>query len=191
MTFTIPNLLSLFRMGLVPLFIISIIDGHPFRALVIFLIAGITDALDGLIARVFKQQSLLGTYLDPIADKLLLVSAYVTLSIPQLNPGTQIPLWVTVLVIARDVVLVVVALILYLAAGVRSFPPSVLSKINTVFQVVTVVLVLLSGTFSEIRWIDFTADTAIYLVAALTLASALDYLIRINRLQPAQKTPPA
>lgn len=191
MTFTIPNLLSLFRMGLVPLFIISIIDGHPFRALVIFLIAGITDALDGLIARVFKQQSLLGTYLDPIADKLLLVSAYVTLSIPQLNPGTQIPLWVTVLVIARDVVLVVVALILYLAAGVRSFPPSVLSKINTVLQVVTVVLVLLSGTFSEIRWIDFTADTAIYLVAALTLASALDYLIRINRLQPAQKTPPA
>lgn len=187
MTFTIPNLLSLFRMGLVPLFIISIIDGHPFRALVIFLVAGITDALDGLIARVFKQQSLLGTYLDPIADKLLLVSAYVTLSIPQLNPGTQIPLWVTVLVIARDVVLVVVALILYLAAGVRSFPPSVLSKINTVLQVVTVVLVLLSGTFSQIRWIDFTADTAIYLVAALTLASALDYLIRINRLQPAQK----
>lgn len=191
MTFTIPNLLSLFRMGLVPLFIISIIDGHPFRALVIFLVAGITDALDGLIARVFKQQSLLGTYLDPIADKLLLVSAYVTLSIPQLNPGTQIPLWVTVLVIARDVVLVVVALILYLAAGVRSFPPSVLSKVNTVLQVVTVVLVLLSGTFPEIRWIDFTADTAIYLVAALTLASALDYLIRINRLQPAQKTPPA
>lgn len=191
MTFTIPNLLSLFRMGLVPLFIISIIDGHPFRALVIFLLAGITDALDGLIARVFKQQSLLGTYLDPIADKLLLVSAYVTLSIPQLNPGTQIPLWVTVLVIARDVLLVVVALILYLAAGVRSFPPSLLSKVNTAFQVATVVLVLISGTFPETGWIDLTADTAIYLVAALTLASGLDYVVRVNRLQPAQKSPPA
>lgn len=189
MTFTIPNLLSLFRMGLVPLFIISVIDGHPFRALVIFLVAGITDALDGLIARVFQQQSLLGTYLDPIADKLLLVSAYVTLSIPQLNPGTQIPLWVTVLVIARDVLLVVVALILYLAAGVRSFPPSLLSKVNTALQVVTVVIVLVSGTFPAIRWIDLTADTAIYLVAALTLASGLDYVVRVNRLQPAQKTP--
>jgi cardiolipin synthase (CMP-forming) len=189
MTFTIPNLLSLFRMGLVPVFIISVIDGHPFRALIVFLLGGITDALDGFIARVFKQQSLLGTYLDPIADKLLLVSAYVTLSIPQLNQGTQIPLWVTVLIIARDVLLVVVALILYLAAGVRSFPPTFLSKINTTLQVVTVVLVLISGTFPEIRWIDLTADTAIYLVAALTLGSGLDYGLRLNRLQPAQKSP--
>jgi cardiolipin synthase len=189
MTFTIPNLLSLFRMGLVPLFIISVIDGRPFRALVIFLLAGITDALDGLIARVFKQQSLLGTYLDPIADKLLLVSAYVTLSIPQLNQGTQIPLWVTVLVIARDVLLVVVSLILYLAAGVRSFPPTILSKVNTTFQVIAIVLVLVSGTFPAIRWIDFTAETAIYLMAALTVASALDYGLRVTRLQPAQKPP--
>ncbi|HYO16547.1 MAG TPA: CDP-alcohol phosphatidyltransferase family protein [Thermoanaerobaculia bacterium] len=191
MTFTIPNLLSLFRMGLVPLFIISVIDGQALRALVIFLLAGITDALDGFIARVFKQQSLLGTYLDPIADKLLLVSAYVTLSIPQLNQGIQIPLWVTVLVIARDVLLVVVALILYLAAGIRSFPPTLLSKINTALQVVAVVLVLISGTFPEIRWIDLTADTTIYLVAALTLISGLDYIVRSNRLQPAQKTPQA
>jgi cardiolipin synthase (CMP-forming) len=187
MTFTIPNLLSLFRMGLVPVFIISVIQGEALRALLIFLLAGITDALDGFIARVFKQQSLLGTYLDPIADKLLLVSAYVTLSIPQLNQGTQIPLWVTVLVIARDVLLVVVALILYLAAGVRSFPPTILSKVNTTIQVVAVVLVLISGTFPTIRWIDLTADTAIYLVAALTLASGLDYVVRMNRLQPTQK----
>lgn len=186
MTFTIPNLLSILRMGLVPLFIIAVIDGYSLRALLIFLAAGITDALDGFIARVWKQQSLLGTYLDPVADKLLLVSAYVTLSIPSLNQGTQIPLWVTVLVIARDVLLVVMALVLYLAAGVRSFPPSVLSKINTVLQVVTVVLVLLSNTLPRLRWIDLIADGAIYVVAALTLASGLHYVIRVGRLQPAK-----
>lgn len=186
MTFTIPNLLSILRMGLVPLFIIALIDGYFFRALLIVLVAGVTDALDGFIARVWKQQSLLGTYLDPVADKLLLVSAYVVLSIPSLNRGTEIPLWVTVLVIARDVLLVVMALVLYLAAGIRRFPPSVLSKINTVLQVATVVLVLLSNTLPQARWIDLLAHAAIYGVAVLTLASGLDYVIRVGRLQPSK-----
>lgn len=186
MKFTIPNLLSILRMGLVPLFIIAVIDGYAFRALMIVLIAGITDVLDGFIARVWKQQSLLGTYLDPVADKLLLVSAYVVLSIPSLNRGTEIPLWVTVLVIARDVLLVVMALVLYLAAGIRSFPPSVLSKINTLLQVMAVVLVLLSNTLPLARWIDLLAHTAIYGVAVLTLASGLDYVIRVGRLQPSK-----
>ena len=81
------------------------------KALLIFLVAGVTDALDGFIARFWGQQSLLGAYLDPIADKLLLTSAYVVLSIPSLNHGAPIPLWVTILVIARDVLIVAVALL--------------------------------------------------------------------------------
>lgn len=187
MNFTVPNLLSLLRMGLVPLFIIAVINGDARKALVIFAVAGITDAVDGFIARVWKQQSLLGTYLDPIADKLLLTSAFVTLSIPSLNPGTQIPLWVTVLVIARDVMLVVMALVLHLAAGVRSFPPTVLSKVNTVAQVTAVALVLLSGAFPQAELIGLAADTVLYLVAGLTLASGLDYVLRVGRLEARPK----
>ena len=183
MTFTIPNLLCLLRMGLVPLFIITLVNGDPRKALLIFVVAGVTDALDGFIARFWNQQSLLGAYLDPIADKILLTSAYVVLSIPSLNHGVPIPLWVTILVIARDVLLVVVALVLYLAAGVRKFPPTILSKINTVLQVAAVALVLVSGTLPDNRFIEMAAVTSLYLVAGLTLASGLDYVYRMARLE--------
>jgi cardiolipin synthase len=176
MTFTIPNLLSLLRMGLIPLFVIMVMNGDAPKALLIFVVAGVTDALDGFIARFWKQQSPLGAYLDPMADKLLLTTAYVVLSIPSLNHGTQIPAWVTILVIARDVLIVAVALVLYLAAGVRKFPPSALSKVNTILQVVAVVLVLVSGVFPDLRWIELTADTTLYLVAGLTVASGLYYI---------------
>jgi cardiolipin synthase len=183
MTFTIPNLLSLLRMGLIPLFVIMVMNGDAPKALLIFVVAGVTDALDGFIARFWKQQSPLGAYLDPMADKLLLTTAYVVLSIPSLNHGTQIPAWVTILVIARDVLLVSVALVMYLALGVKKFPPTVLSKINTVFQVLAVVLVLVSGTFPTLRSIELTANTCLFLVAGLTVASGLDYVYRVSRLE--------
>lgn len=179
MSLTIPNLLSLLRMGLVPFFIIAVIEGQPRRALAVFVAAGVTDALDGAIARIYHQQSLLGSYLDPIADKLLLMSAYVALSIPGLNHGMPIPVWVTVLVIARDVLLVAVALVLHLTVGVKKFPPSVLSKITTVVQVTAVVLVLSTGLAASL---EPFALGAMYLVGALTLASGLDYIIHVNRL---------
>lgn len=179
MNLTIPNLLSLLRMGLVPVFIIAVIDGEIGKALLIFVVAGVTDALDGFIARFYGQQSLLGSYLDPIADKLLLTSSYVALSIPSLNRGVEIPLWITVLVIARDVLLVVVALIMYLAAGVRSFPPTVLSKVTTVFQVASVVLVLVSGLLPDL---DVVASTVLYAMTGLTVVSGLDYVRRSNQL---------
>ena len=187
MNFTVPNFLTLLRMAMVPLFIIMVVNGELRKALLIFVAAGVTDALDGFIARFWDQRSLLGTYLDPIADKLLLTSAYVVLSIPSLNRGTQIPLWVTILVIARDVLLVAVALVLYLAAGVQKFPPTLLSKINTGMQVVAVVLVLVSGTLPEQQLLELIAKTALYLVAGLTLASGLDYVIRVGRLEAKPK----
>ena len=187
MNLTIPNLLSLLRMGLVPLFIIAVLDGDSKKALAIFVVAGVTDAVDGFIARVWKQQSLLGAYLDPIADKLLLTSAFVTLSIPSLNQGTPIPLWITVLVIARDVLLVLMVPVLYLALGIRTFPPTLLSKVNTVVQVSAVLLVLLSGSFPEVEILGLVADTSLYLVAGLTLASGLDYVLRMGRLEPRPK----
>jgi cardiolipin synthase len=182
MTFTIPNLLSLLRMGIVPLFIIAVLDGDAKKALVLFVVAGVSDALDGALARLLRQQSLLGTYLDPVADKLLMISAYVVLSVPALNRGPQIPLWVTVLVLSRDILLVVVALVLYLAAGVRSFPVTVLSKVTTVCQVLAVALVLVSAP-GLAPSLSPVAEASLYLVAVLTVASGLFYVYRVNRLE--------
>jgi cardiolipin synthase len=184
---TIPNLLSLLRMALVPVFIIAVRYGEPKKALLIFLFAGITDALDGFIARIAKQQSLLGTYLDPIADKLLLTSAWVVLAIPNLAQSAPVPLWVTILVISRDLLIVIVALVLYLALGVRKFPPTVISKVTTVVQVATVVVVLIAGIAAKEAArlavaLDFLADFFIYLTAALTLASGLYYVYRSSSL---------
>ncbi|HXU46219.1 MAG TPA: CDP-alcohol phosphatidyltransferase family protein [Thermoanaerobaculia bacterium] len=187
MSFTIPNLLSLLRMGLVPIFIIAVHYGEPRKALLVFLLAGVTDALDGFIARIAGQQSLLGAYLDPIADKLLLTSAWVILAIPSQTQAAPVPLWVTILVLARDILIVVVALVLYLAAGVRRFPPSVLSKATTLVQVSAVAVILVAGLAASeaSRFavaLDFLADFFIYLTAALTVASGLGYVVNSGRL---------
>lgn len=179
MKLTIPNLLSLLRMGLVPLFIIAVLDGQPLKALLIFLFAGITDALDGAIARLYHQQSLLGAYLDPMADKLLQTSAFVVLAIPGQHPGLAIPVWVTVLVLARDVLIVLIALVLHLTVGIKRFPPHWLGKINTAVQMLTVLLVLTSG-FMEAT--TFAAEMAVYLTALTTVASGLAYIFRINHM---------
>jgi cardiolipin synthase (CMP-forming) len=187
MNLTIPNLLSLARMGLVPFFMIAVLDGKPRQALVLFLVAGLTDACDGAIARLTNQQSRLGAYLDPMADKLLLVSAYASLSIPSLNPGFRIPFWVTVLVIARDVVIVVVSVVLYLALEIQRFPPAKISKVTTAVQVVTVLLVLVAGMSPRL---EVAALTACYLVAALTVASGLNYIYLANRLAAAKGANP-
>ncbi len=179
MSLTVPNLITLARMGLIPFFIIAVLGGQAWRALVIFCVAGVTDALDGFIARFFGQRSALGAYLDPIADKLLLTSAYVVLAIPGLHPGVHIPIWVTVLVIARDVLIVVVALILHLAMQISAFPPSPLSKLNTLTQIAAVALVLMSWIWPRF---EVAAILGAQAVGALTIASGLDYILRTNRL---------
>jgi len=179
MNFTVPNLLSLLRMGLIPVFVVALLQGRLARALVVFCIAGVTDLLDGLIARFLGQQSVLGAYLDPIADKLLLMTAYVMLAVPGLHAGMLVPLWVTALVLTRDVVVVVVVMVFYLALAVRSFPPSWLSKTNTAAQITTVILVLASGMTPYALPV---ARFAVYFVAVSTLASGIDYVLRANRL---------
>ncbi len=190
MKFTVPNLLSLLRMALVAPFIIALLNNQIARALVIVVVAGVSDVVDGFIARFFHQESLLGTYLDPLADKLLVMAAFVVLSLPGVQHRFAIPAWVAVVVISRDVLLVIVALVLYLAAGLRRFPPSVLSKITTLFQIGTVLLVLLANLWPEL---DTAALVLLYVVAALTLASGLHYVWRANRLFEinAQPAPPA
>lgn len=187
MKLTIPNLLSIARMGLVPLFIIAIVDGHALQALVIFVVAGVTDALDGLIARFFGQQSTLGAYLDPAADKLLLTAAYLALALPGTSLTMKIPVWVTVLVIARDVVIVIMSLVLYLASGIKSFSPTWISKLTTAVQIITVAVVLLAGVSSTL---EIPSLIAIYLTAALTIASGLNYIRVANRMVGARESEP-
>lgn len=176
MSFTVPNLLSLSRMAVVPLFVIALVDGRPYRALMLFAVAGITDLLDGFIARFFNQQSALGRYLDPAADKLLLVVSYIVLAYPGIVRG-GIPIWVTTLVITRDVIIVVVALVLYLAHGISRFEPTWISKVNTAVQVSGVVIVLLYAVSERF---EMAALVAVHVVAVLTLASGLDYVYRAN-----------
>jgi cardiolipin synthase len=177
-------------MGLIPLFIIALVDGRPARALAIFLIAGLTDALDGFIARFWGQQSHLGTYLDPMADKLLLVAAFVILAIPPAGGGLTIPVWVSVLVIARDVLIVVMCLVFYLAVHVTSFQPAMIGKVSTAVQLGTVVLVLLARIWPRITGV---AVGAIYATALLAVASGLFYMFRASRMSEmkAQSPPTA
>ena len=185
MSLTVPNLLSILRMGLVPVFIIAVVEGRPAVALAIFLIAGVTDALDGLIARFFHQQSRLGAYLDPVADKLLLVSAYAALALPGVAPGMRIPAWVAVLVIARDVGIVIVSLILYLALGLKGFSPAMISKATTAVQVLAVLAVLAAGMEPAL---EPGAAFLVYLAAGLTVVSGLYYVLRANRMVAARES---
>ena len=178
MRWTVPNLLSLLRIALVAPFLLALLRGEPRTALAVIVVAGVSDALDGFIARFFHQQSQLGAYLDPIADKLLLTSAYVALALPGIHPGMRVPVWVTVLVLARDVLIVAAALTLYLTIGERHFPPSQISKLTTVFQVSGVILVLLSGLWPRL---ELASRLVLYAAASLTIVSGLDYVIRTHR----------
>lgn len=178
----LPNLLSLLRMGLIPFFIIAMTRGDTSQALLIFVIAGVTDALDGFLARFWRQQTALGAYLDPAADKLLLVTAYVSLTLESVAPVVAIPLWITILVIARDVVIVTTVAALYMALEVRSFRPTVLSKLTTVTQVVAVALVLIANAWNGAGVLELAAHWSLYLVAFFTLASGLHYVLLAMRM---------
>ncbi len=169
---TWPNLLSALRIAIVPLFIIAVIEGRPGLAFALFSLAGITDLLDGYIARRHQQQSILGVYLDPAADKLLVTAAFILLSWPGVHQGLQIPIWVTVLVITRDVIIVTVALIVRLTVGLKSFPPTVLSKWNTGFQIAAILVYLLTGMTREV---DLFAKGVLAIMVFLTAVSGLEY----------------
>ncbi len=149
MGLTIPNQLTLVRMALIPFFVVAVLYGRPQWALGLFVMAGLTDALDGLVARLAGQRSALGAFLDPMADKLLMTAAFVVLSLPpmaslpQFHLTNRLPIWLTVLVIGRDVLIVLVALLFNLALNVTRFPPTLPGKVATGVQVLTVSLFLL------------------------------------------------
>lgn len=174
---TLPNFVTLLRMTMVPFMLLAVNNQDYQLALWIFVIAGFTDAFDGWLARRMNMQSLLGAYLDPIADKLLLTVAYIALTIPQ-GQAVVIPLWLTILALFRDFVIMLVAGVLYMVEGIREFPPSVLGKATTFAQVVTIAVVLLANVI-KIPWL--IPQTCFYLSFLLVIVSAFNYSYRVSR----------
>jgi len=164
---TIPNLITVLRIILVPIFVIYMINNNTLASLIVFIIASISDALDGFLARVFHQKSNLGAHLDPLADKMLLMTAYITLAILKM-----IPSWLAVLAISRDVIILLGVLILYLNRYPVKINPSLLSKATTVTQIATVLVVLSHGYLN----IEFLRIYIFWLAALLTIASGLQYI---------------
>lgn len=165
-----PNLLTLLRLGFIPFIINSILDGHYAITLALFFLAGLSDALDGLLARSLGQRTKLGEYLDPIADKLLISTLF-----PVLSAMHRIPWRVTVVVFSRDLIILVVCTLVYVTTPLRNFRPTLLGKANTVAQIVTLgatILVEVKPWF----WIMLIKRIGIWTVFCLTIVSALHYV---------------
>jgi cardiolipin synthase len=166
----LPNMITLARVILVPIFIIASINQNFGWALLIFAIAAVSDAVDGLLARLLQQRTVLGSYLDPVADKLLTASAFVILAILNILPG-----WLTVIVISRDVLIILGIMILFLTSHPLEIRPSLASKLTTILQFCTVVSTLVSQyAFS----IPFLIDFLIWGTAVATVISGLQYIGR-------------
>src|ERR1019366_937321 len=161
--FTVPNQLTFLRLGFLPFFIISIHYRRYDLALAILIIAGLTDALDGLLARSLNQRTALGAYLDPIADKLLLSSSFVLLAF-----NRKISWWLATLVLSRDIILLTSAAVIFVVYGYRKFPPSIYGKITTAVQILLVFSVVLLGVV-DWRWLEHTRNVFVDLVAAFTV----------------------
>src|SRR4030042_2857933 len=172
----IPNTLTIIRILLIPVFVICLLYDRLVIALLIFIGAGITDGLDGLIARVFRQRTTIGTYLDPIADKLLLTTAFIVLAILG-----SIPSWLTVIVIARDVIIALGILILFLTSHRVEVKPVMIGKTSTFFQIVTIAWALLAPySFFFKNLLPYL----IWVTAALTCMSGLQYIyVGVNYLK--------
>jgi cardiolipin synthase (CMP-forming) len=170
-----PNLLTLARICLAPFLVTTILDGHYALSFYLFIVAGLTDALDGTLARLLKQRTMLGQYLDPVADKLLLSTLFLVL----MHQGL-IPARVTVMVFGRDVGILVVAALLYAAAGRREFSPSILGKANTLAQIAAVAAVLLQQLTSA-GWVAWVRTVMLDATMVLTVVSGLHYAWVVSR----------
>jgi cardiolipin synthase (CMP-forming) len=170
---TYANQLTILRMVFAPCFIILLIYGYPRCATVVFLLAGLTDGLDGLLARKLQQKTVLGSFLDPMADKILLTAAFVTLTIPSLPLALHIPIWLTVLTISRDLIIAISVLVIHLQTHHTSFPPSMLGKCTTAAQLLLVAICMLANF--ELWPATLAFPLVKYTTLFFTLASGMHY----------------
>jgi cardiolipin synthase len=177
---TIANQITLLRLVFVPFIIINVVDGNYHWALALFVAAGISDGLDGLFARWLKQQTLLGEYLDPIADKLLLSSLFLVLSFMH-----RIAWRFTVLVFTRDVGILLISALLYAAVGLRDFRPSIFGKLNTSAQIGAIFFVLLFET-DPVPELFYAKKIFLWLTFLFTLLSGIHYIYLVGQRVKAQ-----
>lgn len=182
---TVPNMLTVFRMVLIPAFVTLLFYQRFVLALAVFVIAGLTDGLDGLLARRFQQESQLGTVLDPIADKLMMVTAFVVLSMRSIFPQPvpshlPIPFWVTIAVISRDVFIVVGAAAINIMTGFRGFRPSWLGKANTTVQIIAIAIIMFAASVPY--YTGYYLPTLYVIVFTFAVTSGLHYIFFASRL---------
>jgi len=170
-----PNQLTFLRLCIIPFLVLAVLDGHYRIAFTLFVVAGITDGLDGLLARALHQRTRLGQYLDPVADKLLLSTLFLVL-----HHEGLISRRVTVLVFGRDLGILVVAALLYAALGMRDFRPSIFGKGNTLAQIIALVTVLLSRFYAP-AWILFICHWSLNATVGLTVISGVQYAWQVAR----------
>lgn len=170
-------------MALIPVFASLLYYGYNKWALAVFFIAGFSDTLDGIIARRFNQQSSLGTILDPIADKLMMTTAFIIFSLPNVLPNIKhfpVPFWVTSAVIGRDILIVTVALAIFIMTDFRGFKPSYLGKASTVVQIGAAVIILFASVFPD--YSGYYLPTVYILVVAFAAASGIHYIFYVAKL---------
>jgi cardiolipin synthase len=179
-----PNQLTLLRMIFLPFIVINVVK-HDFRwALALFVLAGLSDGLDGLLARTLHQQTLLGQYLDPIADKLLMSTMFLVLSIEH-----QIPWKYTIVVFSRDISILIISGVLFMIAGLRDFRPSIFGKANTCAQIGAVFFVLCLQV-EKVRWVQIVAIVFLRATFLFTIVSAVHYALLVqHRLHAPGHTP--
>ena len=167
---TLPNLITIGRLLLVPLIIWLIVADQPLGAFSVLIVAGVSDAVDGFLARQLDLRSDLGTYLDPIADKAMLVSIYITLAVVE-----AIPVWLAILIVSRDVLIVGAVVLSWMLGEPTSVQPLRISKVNTTLQIVLAAVVL--GDLAFTVDLALAREILVYLVAFLTVVSAAIYLV--------------
>lgn len=174
-TLTPADQITILRLVFIPLFAILEVERKFGWALVVLAIAMISDSLDGILARLLHQESPVGVALDPIADKLLMATAFVLLAF-----RGALPWWITIVVLSRDVGLIITALLITLVTGYRPFRPSLLGKVSTFFQMATILV----AVYSQVRIsfaTHFAVHLAVYFTFGFTLASAFHYLVTVQK----------
>jgi cardiolipin synthase len=192
---TVANQLTMIRMVMIPLLVTLILSNHSGWAFVVFILAGVSDALDGILARRMRQSSRLGAFLDPTADKLLMTACFVVLSIPdhpKSIPDSEIanhlPVYLTIVTISRDVFIVMIALLIHLSSGIRSFPPTSLGKLTTATQLLTVGVVLLANAIDQP--LPILVAGLGWITMAMTVSSGLHYIYHAARLAESASSAP-
>lgn len=187
MNLTAANQLTILRMLLIPAFVILLLYGYRGWALAIFVTAGLTDLFDGLAARMTGEKTTLGAWLDPMADKLLLVTMFVMLTLPNIGSANRLPLWFTVVVISRDIAIVGTVAVISLAIGPRTFAPSIYGKVATALFIVTGVTALY---FNYLGRRSGLVSVLVYASTVITVISWANYTVRVLRM-PHEPSAPA